>query len=187
MSLDDLILEDSQTDHSDLAAFIQRLTDLSKQADKADEEAVRLEEQAVLLRKKSEMIRTEHMPSLMDQIHTENLKTPDGWELTVKEILKSSIPESNRGAAISWFREKGHGSLIKNEVAVRLGKGEDQKAAEIKEFFGNLGIVFEMKESVHPQTLNAFVREQRSKGVNIPSDVVSVFVRREVKIKKPKN
>lgn len=178
-------MEDSLPDTSEIEKLIATLEALSDRANDLDSEAERLEEEAKELKKKSARIREEDMPNLMDKLNAEEHKSKDGKVLTLKDIVKASIADSNRSEVFKWLRSNGHGSLIKNEVAVRLGKGEDQKAAEIKKFFHELSIPFEMKETVHHSTLNAFVKEMRSKGVALP-DSISVFNKREVKITKAK-
>jgi hypothetical protein len=40
-----------------------------------------------------------------------------------------------------------------------------------------------VKESVHPQTLNAFVKEQLTSGKDLPADLFGVYVGSRAKLK----
>lgn len=180
--LDDIFEEDAEADHEDLQKFIENLNRLSKEAGELDDKALELETKAKELRKQSEVLRFERMPYLMEKIRMNEVTTPEGQTLKLRDSMKGSIPAERKGQAHQWLRDQGFGTLVKNQVSVQLGKGEDEKAQEIREFFQTLGIPFELKESVHPQTLNAFIREQREKGVNLPEDLFNVFERKEVKI-----
>lgn len=184
--LDDLMYQDSQVDKQDVEDFFKKIEELGKKAQEYDTQAEKLEADAKKLRDLSTYIRTEQMPSMMEKAHLDELKLTDGSSAKIKEIFKSSIPEVHRPEAFGWLRDHGHSSLIKNAVQVSLGKGEDDKARAIREFFESLHVPFEIKENVHPMTLNAFVKEQMSKGVHLPDELFQVFTRKEVKISRPK-
>ncbi len=186
MAFEDLYYEDAAVDSEDVEKFFQKIEELADKAVKYDQEAEKLEAEAKRYRELSSHIRTEQMPAIMEKAHLEKATLKDGSSAQIKEIFKSSIPETSKPEAFSWLRQHGHSSLIKNAVQVQLGKGEDDKARKIQEFFQTLDVPFEMKESVHPMTLNAFVREQMTKGVQLPEDYFQVFLRKEVKITRPK-
>ena len=186
MTIDEMLLEDSAVEQEDVEKFFQVIEDLAQKAQHYDNEAEKLETEAKRLRDLSAHIRMEQMPTLMERAHLNEATLKDGSNAKIKEIFKSSIPEAHKPEAFSWLREHGHSSLIKNSVQVQLGKGEDEKARQISTFFQTLNVPFEMKESVHPMTLNAFVKEQMTKGVQLPDECFQIFSRKEVKITRPK-
>jgi len=59
--------------------------------------------------------------------------------------------------------------------------GEDQDAVNLKKQIEELGLVCAEKESVHYQTLKAFVGEQHHKGVSLPNEF-GVHVANKTKI-----
>ena len=74
------------------------------------------------------------------------------------------INKNNRDAAHAWLRQQGHGDIIKNQVSVSFGKGEDETALETMTLLEQEGLFPAQKESVHPSTLKAFVRERIESG-----------------------
>lgn len=184
--LDDLVLQDSQVEKHDIEEFFKTIEELGQKALEYDAKAEALEAEAKQFRDLSANIRTEQMPAIMEKAHLEELKLADGSTAKVKEIFKSSIPETRKSEAHTWLREHGHSSLIKNAFQVSLGKGDDDKSRAISKFLESLHIPFELKEGVHPMTLTAFVKEQMSRGVALPDELFSIFKRKEVKISRPK-
>ena len=71
--------------------------------------------------------------------------------------------------------------LIKNNVAVSFGMGEDEDAAKLKKQIEGLGLVCTEKEDVHWKTMKSFVTEQHNKGVDLP-DEFGVHVANKTKI-----
>lgn len=112
------------------------------------------------------------LPAAMQQAGVSEIKLPDGYKITVKEDVYASIPAENKDGAFEWLREHGFGDLIKNEVAVSFGKGEeDQAASLLRELDANGWRNYQQKTAVHPQTLKALVREQLAKGAEFPMDL----------------
>lgn len=109
------------------------------------------------------------------------LRLESGEKIAVTPLYGGSISEANRNAAHDWLRSNGHDDLIKHEIAVSLGKGEDADARAVTAALQGLGVPFRDQERVHPQTLKAFVREQTEAGVDLP-DVLGAFVGQRTKI-----
>ena len=60
----------------------------------------------------------------------------DGSEISVKPIYAASIPKDRRDEAFQWLRDHEFGDLVKNNVTVTFGRGEDETA---KDFIGFCG------------------------------------------------
>lgn len=107
-----------------------------------------------------------------------------GMDLKFETNYHASIPKAKQEAAFAWLEENGHGDMIKHEVKIKFGKEED---SFFKKFVRDLmkrkkPVKAEIKDSVAPQTLGAFVREQISEGASIPMDLLGVFTRRSVSV-----
>ena len=122
-----------------------------------------------------------------------SLRLEDGTIIEVVENIGCGISADQREAAHKWLRDNGFGDIIKNEVTVSFGKGEDDDARKliwnIHEManadalhFGELV----QEERVHPATLKSFIKEQLTKGVAVPADTFKVFVGEVAKLKRPK-
>jgi hypothetical protein len=65
---------------------------------------------------------------MMDEMQITKLKLKDGESVEIKKIYGASIPVDQKEAAFQWLRNNGLGDLIKNEITVTFGMGEDNKA-----------------------------------------------------------
>lgn len=126
------------------------------------------------------------LPMLMEECGVTAFKLADGSSVEIKESIKASIAAKNKTQAFVWLRDNGYGDIIKNEVVVSFGKGEEERANEFVKTVAQDDHVFVRKESVHSQTLGAFVREQLNTGKDLPMDLLGVFRLHQAQIKKSK-
>ena len=84
----------------------------------------------------------------------------DGSKVSVKPYYAASISAENEVGAFAWLRENGHDYIIKHNLQIQFGKGEDSECERVKEELANLNVNYIEKAGVHPQTLKAFVKEQ---------------------------
>ena len=158
-----------------------------------------LTEQAVLelnLKNLNDVINQLHTRSIPDALISLGLKDftlSDGTVVERAEIVTAGITDATRVEAHHWLRANGFGDLIKNEVLVTFGKGEDEYATKILEDLrerqraGELRCgSIEQKERVHPQTLNAQVRGWLQQGRPFPIETFKVFIGQTAKLKRPK-
>lgn len=131
-------------------------------------------------------VREVDLPLAMEEVGLESFSLTTGEKVEIKKTIKASIPASERDRAFAWLRDNGHGSLIKNEAVASFGRGEDKKAQQLVKFCTTNSIEVNRKESVHPQTLSAFVREQLEAGTRIPMETLGVIQLQEAKIKRRK-
>jgi len=132
-----------------------------------------LKAQNKLLLKVSE----EDLPAAMLAAGVSELKLADGTEINIKADIYPSIPAVKRLLAYTWLRENNYGSLIKNNVTIQFGKGEDQKAIDLLTELTAEGYNPTQKESVHPGTLKSFVKEQMADPdtPDLPEELFTVF------------
>ena len=82
------------------------------------------------LKETAEKVSGEVIPTIMNEMSLSSLKLADGSSVEVKKIYGASIPIAKREAAFNWLRNNDLGDIIKNEVTVSFGRGEDNNAAE---------------------------------------------------------
>jgi hypothetical protein len=124
------------------------------------------------------------LPDAMDSIGMKDFTLSSGEKISVKDTIAASIKGENKEPAYLWLVNNGHGDLIKTEIKTQLGRGEFEKAQKICESLKqSFGIIAQATQSVHYQTLSAWAREQLEAGVNIPKDLLGVFIGRKATIK----
>lgn len=118
------------------------------------------------------------LPNAMAAAGVMSFKLLDGKSITIKEDVYASIPKDERyPAALSWLRDNGFGDVIKNEVKVAFGKGEETQAEElfamlVEHDWASKTVT---SESVHSSTLKALIREQLAKGADFPMDLFGAY------------
>lgn len=137
-------------------------------------------------REKLRQLVEQDIPDAMLAANCASFKTVDGQVLTVDNVVHANISEANAEAAFAWLRENGHGDLIKAKYTLNFGKGEEAKSAKLATYLKRQGIDPTVKESVHPQTLAAFVREQLADSQELPADILGIHEGRVAKFKAPK-
>ena len=126
-----MMLEDS-TDLLDnvevttIAAECQKLKSLQDDIDRAEEHVDNL-------KKMADDISSRVIPELLAEQGLTSLKLADGSSVTVKREYRCTLPKEDerRQSAYNWLRENGLGDIIKNNVIVTFGRGEDDKAQRL--------------------------------------------------------
>jgi Asp-tRNA(Asn)/Glu-tRNA(Gln) amidotransferase C subunit len=113
------------------------------------------------------------LPNAMQQAGVSEIKLPSGEKITIKDDVYASIPKDERyDQAMSWLRDHGFGDIIKNEVKVAFGKGEEDEAvALMEELDANGWKNYTSAVTVHASTLKALIREQLAKGADFPLEL----------------
>ena len=177
-------MEQDQTDVIDQTKNINSLATQVKRL-KALEDEVKNDEELLKKKKKNlEQISGELIPTLLSEMGLSSLKLSDGSSVDVKPHYSASISVSNREKAYSWLRQNGLGDIIKNEISVSFGRGEDNKAAEYANLAKGQGFQPTQKLKVEPMTLKALVRERIEAGKDVPTDIFNVFVGNRTIIKR---
>ncbi len=164
---------------------LMELAELAKRQLTLEEEKRRLEKELKAVDQLLQRVSGVDIPTAMDTIGMSDFLLKSGERITVKRKIKASIPKVKQAEAFSWLRSKGHDSLIKNQVTASFGKGEDAAAKDLAANLDAKGFVVDQKESVHSQTLAAFVREQLERGVDLPADLLGIFEYSITKVVKP--
>ena len=124
------------------------------------------EERLRKLKEQYRQLSEEDLPQKMAELGMQDMRFEDGSRITIDMFYATRINKNNRDAAHAWLREQGHGDIIKNQVSVSFGKGEDDTALETMTLLEKEGLFPDQKESVHPSTLKAFVKERIESGDN---------------------
>jgi len=177
-------MEQDQTDVIDQTKDINSLANQVKKL-KALEDEIQGDEELLKKKKKNlEQISGEIIPTMLSEMGLSSLKLADGSSVDVKQNYSASISIANREKAYSWLRQNGLGDIIKNEITVSFGRGEDNKAADYANLALGQGYQPTQKLKVEPMTLKALVRERIEAGNDLPTDIFNVFVGSRTTIKR---
>lgn len=125
------------------------------------------------------------IPDAMLAMGLSELKLATGETVSIKKFYSAKIPDEQQEKAFEWLRNSGNGDIIKNNIALSFGKGEDDLANEVAKMLLQKGLTPEQKIFVHPMTLKSFVKERIEAGAELPYELFGVFVGNKTKITPP--
>jgi len=160
-----------------LSDEVIKLRNLEDQVKASEEHTRTLKEKA---RELSQIV----IPQMMKEMNITKLKLKDGASIEVSNFYSAKIILEKQEAAFNWLRSNGLGDIIKNDVTVTFGRGEDNKAMAYATLAKGQGYEPVQKIGVHPQTLKAVVRERTESGQDLPADLFNTFVGNQTKITK---
>lgn len=167
---------------------LAQITRAGQQAQQIETDIKMLEE--VIKQKKDELqtLRTRTIPDLLRGVGMNSFSLDDGTIVELKDELFPDIPATKREDAYEWLRVNGHGDLIKHEIKIVFGMGEDLEALVVRKSLAehNTPLNFTEKETILPQSLRAWVREQERRGTELPNDLFSVHRVTTAQFKTPK-
>ena len=151
-----------------------------------EDEVKIMEENLKKKKEAADKISEEVIPEIMNDMKLKTLKLTDGSAIEVKEIYGASIPVASKEGAYKWLRDNDLGDLIKNEITVSFGRGEDNKASEYADLAKGNGFEPTQKLKVEPMTLKALFRERSEKNEELPSEHFNLFKGNKTKITRSK-
>ena len=177
-----MMLEDSK----DLLDNVE-VTDIAQQCIKLKEkedEIAELEDKLKAKKAEADDISSRVIPELLAEQGLSEIKLADGSKVSVKKEFRATLPkdEVRRDAAYQWLRDQGLGDIIKNNVSVTFGKGEDDKAQSLIDLAVANGYEPSQKSDVAWNTLTALYEERVKAGLDMPSDVFSLWIKDKTKI-----
>lgn len=185
MDVSDMILEDvgEQEKKVPRSEKLAQLTDLVDKRFRLEMEISRAASALHDLEEKFKEVDSMQIPDLFDELGIRKLSLANGRTVEVKLKYAASITEANSTEAFGWLEKNGHDSLIKHKVTVDIRKGENEEYAKLIETLNVQGVSYTDKNTVHPQTLSAFVKEQIESGADFPKELFKVYPLRSTNVK----
>ena len=153
---------------------------------KLEEEIIKEETLLKQKKERADKISSEVIPEIMESMKLKTLKLQDGSAIEVKEVYGATILVANRERAYQWLRDNDLGDLIKNEITVSFGYGEDTKASEYTSLAESKGYQPSQILKVEPMTLKALYRERVEAKQDLPSEHFNLFKGNRTKITRSK-
>ena len=161
---------------------IQSLSRYCLMLQNLEDQMVNMEKDLKKLKEEADKIGSEIIPNLLAEQGLASLKLADGSSVDIKKSYNCTIKKDQVESAFQWLRDNGLGDIIKNEVAVQFGKGEDNKAEQLLGLAVREGYEPSQKQKVEPMTLKALFRERIEAGLDMPSEFFNTFVKDQTKI-----
>ena len=160
--------QSNSIDPDKLSTEVEKLQSLQKQIQD-------LEDRVKDLKQDEKYFSCVVIPKLMEDMNLSSLKLKDGSELTVKQIYSATLKADKKAEGIHWLRDNGLGDIVKNNITVSFGQGEDNKAVDYASLARSNGYEPIQEEKVHPSTLKVVMKEWKDKGHEIPEELFNTF------------
>ena len=161
----------------------KNLSDLVRALNRVEQQIEDAEQHVKVLKAEKHKLSVELIPALMDEMGVERLDV-DGVTVSRKMMVHASIPVARREEVYAWLRDNNLDDIIKNDVVVSFGKGEDNRAGHAVGLLEVQGFHPETKTHIHPATLKAFVKERVENGKPIDLDMFGAFIANAAEIKR---
>jgi len=180
--VNDMMLKDSNDllDNIEITTIAAECVKLKQKED----EIAALEEQLKTKKAEADDIGSRVIPELLAEQGLSEIKLADGSKVSVRKEFRATVPKDDmkREAALQWLRDQGLGDIIKNNVTVSFGKGEDDKAEQLLNLAAENGFEPQQKSDVAWNTLSALYQERVEAGLDMPSDSFSLWIKDKTKI-----
>ena len=147
-----------------------------------EDEIANAEKSVSKLKEQAKVLSQFEIPEMMEKMHITKVKLKDGEAVEIKRFYSAAILPEHQEKAFQWLRDNDLGDIIKNDVTVTFGRGEDNKASEYANLAKGQGYEPVQKIGVHAQTLKAVVRERLEAGREMPSDLFKTYAGNSTKI-----
>ena len=181
-----MMLEDSK----DMLDNVE-ITDVAQQCvllKQKEDEVAELEDKLKAKKAERDDISSRVIPELLSEQGLKEIKLADGSKVSVKTEYRATLPKDDfkREEAYKWLREQGLADIIKNNVSVSFGAGEENKANQLMDLAASNGFTPQQKSDVAWNTLTAMYEERVKAGLDMPSDVFNLWIRNKTKISRKK-
>ena len=162
---------------------LSRMSTLFAKRQALDEEREELEARLKVVKEELRDIDEKTFPDLFDEVGVSSI-TIGNRKIEVLEKLYGSLPskEDDRERALEELDKFEGLGILKAEVKVTYTKGEAEIAKQLQDRLLAQGVAATLNESAHPQTYQAWAREQLAAGRNIDLEVLGLYNRRFIKI-----
>tara|TARA_R110002049_G_scaffold3127_1_gene24498 strand:+ start:30 stop:593 length:564 start_codon:yes stop_codon:yes gene_type:complete len=178
----DMMLKDSKDllDNVEITTIAAECVKLKK----IEDEIAAIEEQLKNKKAEGDDISSRVIPELLAEQGLKEIKLSDGSKVSVRKEFRATVPKDylKRETALQWLRDQGLGDIIKNDVTVSFGKGEDDKAEQLLRLAADNGFEPQQKSDVAWNTLSALYQERVEAGLDMPSDSFSLWIKDKTKI-----
>ena len=161
----------------------EELTEALEQFKSVGAQVLAAEEKLKELKEQEKYISEFVIPDIMNKMNLSTLKLKDGSELAVKKVYSAKIKADKKAEAIQWLRDNGLGDIVKNNISVAFGQGEENKAMAYATLAKESGYEPSQSEKVEPQTLRVTMEDWKNKGNEVPQDLFWVFEGNQTKVK----
>lgn len=172
-------IDTSGVEADDLAT----LKELGDTLSELDGKVLLAEAEVSMLKATRKQVAEELIPDLMNKVGLKLVQLENGTKIKVDEFVDARIKDAN--IAFDWLRETNNESIIKNQISVSMGRGDDARAQQVIELLRENDVEADLKITVHNQTLKAFCRDALDNpelAESLPREAFGIYQGKRAKI-----
>lgn len=168
---------------------VEHVVYLAKKAETLHRNIGHFEE--ALSKQKTELYDIERakLPEAMAAIKQSSFTTEDGVFVEIKDNeIEGTLPkrdDAKRAGALQAIVDAGGKGIIKNQLIIEFGVGQEDSAADLAEALCAKGHAVSVIKNIHHQTLMSFLRQKVRDGSKIDLDAIGVSVSKIAKVVVP--
>ena len=126
-------------------------------------------------------LENEVIPSFFENAGVSSLTLTDGSKVVIRDQLRSNITEENKDFCWNWLDQNNLSDVIKNDVVLTFGRGQDSEARDLMVELEGKGLHPANKKQVPWNTLAKLVEDLETKFAWYPvhpkEDLASIMYR----------
>lgn len=163
---------------------LNTVSSLAEKQLRLSDEVASIEENLKAKKEELRLCQEQELPDAMSEAGLSQITLSSGEKISINEFYSAHISKANQQQAYQWLVDNGHEGIIKNEVSLKFARGESAIVDETVLALKSRGLSPEVKQSIHPSTLKAFVKEQLTTGNDVPTEPFGVYIGTKAIIKK---
>ena len=185
MGLLDKAYEQSKLNTLD-SSQVSDLGEACNELDNVRKKRLELELEIKKMNDREFQLENEIIPSMIESAGVKSLTLTDGSKVSIKDQLRANITMENEDYCFARLKELGLDDVIKNEVKLTFGRGQDSDAVNIMKELQDRGLYPSNKKAVPWNTLSKLLEEQISKGsmTSVDQEKFGVYTFKKVKIER---
>lgn len=169
----------------------QQLSSIGVWATKALElkaHIAQVEEQLKMLETELNVIETVNLSQALLDAGVTEFSMKDGSKIKIKDVIRNGLSKdpAQRQTTFDWVTDNGGKEIIKDHFEIDYNKGYYEEALKLRHLLQEHHIDFDEFESIHAQTLWAFLREKLDEGIVPPFDDMGLYYAKHAVVTPPK-
>lgn len=151
--------------------LLARISGLARDLLTAELEVERAEEALSAAKARRQHLSEKQIPELVQEAGLmAKFTTREGLEVQIKDLIRTSVSEESMPVAVAELERRGAGRIVKHQFVIEFGKGDEAWASKFQRDLlqRKKPLAVKRKDHVHPQTLQAYLREELEAGAEIP-------------------
>ena len=171
---------EDNVEQNDLAEIRQ----LGDTLNELDQNILQAEAEVSNLKQRRKQVAEELLPDLMNKCGLSLIQLNSGAKIQINEFVDARIKDPD--VAFQWLRDTNNDSIIKNDITVSLGRGDDalaqQVIATLKE---SHDIDAQVRIGIHNMTLKSFCKDALDNpelAESLPREAFGIYEGQRAKI-----